>query len=87
MALGGNAPEQSSYLELQDGAFELLFSCRKDEEVAEASIDGGIAGCAAVVASMLHFAGIDLAAADKSQLVDEIVNIAGALGGLLAVYG
>ncbi|WP_183721345.1 hypothetical protein [Rhizobium sp. BK060] len=55
--------------------------------MAEASIDGGIAGCAAVVASMLHFAGIDLAAADKSQLVDEIVNIAGALGGLLAVYG
>jgi hypothetical protein len=65
-----NAPEQSSYLELQDGAFELLFC-----------------GLISVVASMLHFAGIDLAAADKSQLVDSIVNIAGVLGGLLAVYG
>ncbi len=40
-----------------------------------------------VVASVLHFAGIDLAPADKNQLVDAIVNIAGALGGLLAVYG
>ncbi|WP_431321819.1 hypothetical protein [Rhizobium sp. YTU87027] len=40
-----------------------------------------------VVASVLHFAGIDLATTDKSQLVDSIANIAGALGGLLAVYG
>jgi len=40
-----------------------------------------------VVASVLHFTGIELGAADKSQLVDAIVNISGALGGLLAVYG
>lgn len=40
-----------------------------------------------IVASVLHFASIDLGTTDKSQLVDAVVNIAGALGGLLAVYG
>ena len=40
-----------------------------------------------IVASVLHFASIDLGATDKSQLVDTVVNIAGALGGLLAAYG
>ncbi len=40
-----------------------------------------------VIASLLHVSGINIAAADQGQLVDSIVNIAGALGGLLAVYG
>lgn len=40
-----------------------------------------------VVASLMHFTGVDIAAADRSQIVDSIVNIAGAFGGLLAVYG
>ncbi|MBO9123241.1 MULTISPECIES: hypothetical protein [unclassified Rhizobium] len=41
----------------------------------------------AILASALHFTGVDIASGDRSQIVDAIVNIAGALGGLLAVYG
>ncbi|WP_160005486.1 hypothetical protein [Rhizobium sp. 18055] len=41
----------------------------------------------AIIASAMHFTGVDIVAADRSQIVDAIVNIAGALGGLLAVYG
>ena len=41
----------------------------------------------AILASALQFAGVDIAAADRGEIVDAVVNIAGALGGLLAVYG
>lgn len=41
----------------------------------------------AIIASAMHFTGVDIGAADRSQIVDAIVNISGALGGLLAVYG
>jgi hypothetical protein len=41
----------------------------------------------AIIASAMHFTGVDIAAADRSQIVDAIINISGALGGLLAVYG
>jgi hypothetical protein len=41
----------------------------------------------AIAASALHFTGVDIAAVDRSQIVDAIVSIAGAFGGLLAVYG
>lgn len=41
----------------------------------------------AVGSSVLHAAGVDIAAGDESQIVDSLVNIAGAVGGLLAVYG
>jgi hypothetical protein len=41
----------------------------------------------AILASALHFTGVDIASGDRAQIVDAIVNIAGALGGLLAVYG
>ncbi|MBB3963742.1 MULTISPECIES: hypothetical protein [Rhizobium] len=41
----------------------------------------------AMIASALHFTGVDIATADRGEIVDAIVNIAGALGGLLAVYG
>ncbi len=41
----------------------------------------------AVIASLLHVTGIDIPSTDRGLIVDAIVNIAGALGGLLAVYG
>lgn len=41
----------------------------------------------AILASAMHFTGVDIATGDRSLIVDAIVNIAGALGGLLAVYG
>jgi hypothetical protein len=41
----------------------------------------------AIGASVLHAAGIDIDAGDQSLIVDSLVNIAGAIGGLLAVYG
>ena len=40
-----------------------------------------------VGASVLHATGFDIPAGDQGQIVDSIVNIAGAVGGLLAVYG
>jgi hypothetical protein len=41
----------------------------------------------AIGASVLHAAGIDIEAGDQSQIVDSLVNISGAIGGLLAIYG
>lgn len=41
----------------------------------------------AVGASALKVAGIDIPAGDQGTVVDSLVNIAGAVGGLLAVYG
>lgn len=41
----------------------------------------------AIVASVLQMKGIDLGAADQSSIADALVSIAGAAGGLLAVYG
>jgi hypothetical protein len=40
-----------------------------------------------VGASLMHFSGVRVGAADQTQIVDAIVNITGAVGGLLAVYG
>ncbi|NLS02870.1 iron-containing alcohol dehydrogenase family protein [Rhizobium sp. P32RR-XVIII] len=40
-----------------------------------------------VGASMLHATGFEVTAGDQGQIVDSIVSIAGAVGGLLAVYG
>ncbi len=41
----------------------------------------------AILASVMHFTGVDISAVDRGQIVDSIVNIVGALGGLIAVYG
>jgi hypothetical protein len=41
----------------------------------------------AIGASVLKATGIDIAAGDQGAIVDSLVNIAGAVGGLLAVYG
>ena len=41
----------------------------------------------AILASVMHFTGVDISTVDRGQIVDSIVNIAGALGGLIAVYG
>ena len=41
----------------------------------------------AIGASVLHAAGIDIEAGDQSQIVDSVVNIAGTIGGLVAIYG
>ncbi|MDR7146435.1 hypothetical protein [Rhizobium sp. BE258] len=41
----------------------------------------------AIGASVLHVAGIDIEAGDQSQIADSLVNISGAIGGLLAIYG
>jgi hypothetical protein len=41
----------------------------------------------AIAASALHMAGIELGSQAQSELVDIAVTLAGAAGGLLAVYG
>jgi uncharacterized membrane protein len=41
----------------------------------------------AVAASVLHAAGIELGSEAQNELADVAVTIAGAAGGLLAVYG
>lgn len=41
----------------------------------------------AIVASLLRMLGFELGAADQSAMADALVSIAGAAGGLLAIYG
>lgn len=41
----------------------------------------------AILASVMHLTGVDISTVDRGQIVVSIVNIAGALGGLIAVYG
>lgn len=41
----------------------------------------------AVGSSVLQVKGLQIGAADQSAIVDSAVSIAGAVGGLLAVYG
>lgn len=41
----------------------------------------------AVAASAVRVGGVDLGAADQTELADAAVNIAGTIGGLLALYG
>ncbi|MGG7518523.1 hypothetical protein ACQ3G6_11610 [Allorhizobium undicola] len=41
----------------------------------------------AIAAAGLHMSGIDLAVADQAALSDQLVALAGAAGGLLALYG
>jgi hypothetical protein len=41
----------------------------------------------AVAASALHLAGLDVGADEQSELVNIAVTLAGATGGLLALYG
>lgn len=40
-----------------------------------------------VAASILHMTGLSISDADIAATVDAIVTIAGAIGGLLAIYG
>lgn len=41
----------------------------------------------AILASILHAAGIDFDAAGQDMLADNLVTLAGAVGGLVALYG
>lgn len=41
----------------------------------------------AIAASLAHSAGLTLSAGDQSQIVDGVVSVSGAIGGLLAIYG
>ena len=41
----------------------------------------------AIVASLLPSAGLALDAGAQSQLADDLVSLAGAIGGLIAIYG
>ena len=41
----------------------------------------------AILASVLQAAGVELGLDDQNQLADATVTLAGALGGLLALYG
>jgi CDP-diglyceride synthetase len=41
----------------------------------------------AILASVLQAAGVELGLDDQNQLADAAVTLAGALGGLLALYG
>ncbi len=41
----------------------------------------------ALGASVLQFTGIQIGAADQSAIADSAVSIAGAVGGLIAIYG
>jgi hypothetical protein len=41
----------------------------------------------AVAASALHLAGLDIGADEQGELVNIAVTLAGAVGGLLALYG
>ncbi len=41
----------------------------------------------AVAASALQLAGLEIGAADQAELADIAVTLAGAVGGLLALYG
>lgn len=44
-------------------------------------------GLLAVAASALQLKGLQLGAGDQSAIADSVVSIAGALGGIVAVYG
>ncbi len=44
-------------------------------------------GLIALSAPLLKFAGVDLAADAQGQLTDALVTLAGAVGGVLAIYG
>lgn len=41
----------------------------------------------AILASLLQTMGIDLDSGAQSQLADNLVSLAGAIGGLVAIYG
>ena len=41
----------------------------------------------AIASSVLQMKGISLGAADQSTMADSLVSLAGAAGGLLAIYG
>ena len=41
----------------------------------------------AIAAGLLQAAGIDLSPATRSDIADNIVSLAGAIGGLVAIYG
>jgi hypothetical protein len=41
----------------------------------------------AILASLAHFAGVGVAAAEEAEMVDLIVTAAGALGGIVALAG
>lgn len=41
----------------------------------------------AISASLAHAGGYNLSAADQGQLADAILSLAGALGGLMAIWG
>lgn len=41
----------------------------------------------AIAASLAHAGGMTLSAGDQGQIVDSLVSVSGALGGLVAIYG
>jgi len=41
----------------------------------------------AIAASLAHAGGMTLSAGDQGQMVDSLVSVSGALGGLFAIYG
>lgn len=41
----------------------------------------------AILASLAHAGGFSLTAADQGQMADALVSLAGAAGGLLAIWG
>ncbi|WP_353622839.1 hypothetical protein [Aliirhizobium terrae] len=51
------------------------------------SVEDGLGALIAVAASVLQVAGVDFGVAEQGQLADIAVTLAGAVGGLLALYG
>lgn len=51
------------------------------------SVEDGLGPLIAVGASILQVAGVDFGADEQGQLADIAVTLAGAVGGLLALYG
>lgn len=41
----------------------------------------------AIAASLAHAGGMTLSAGDQGQIIDSLVSVSGALGGLVAIYG
>ena len=44
-------------------------------------------GLIAILASLLPAMGLELGADSQAQLADDLVSLAGAIGGLIAIYG
>lgn len=51
------------------------------------SVEDGLGPLIAVGASILQVGGVDFGADEQGQLADIAVTLAGAVGGLLALYG